>query len=191
MKHICPVCGYPDLEDPPWDENGGASDEICHSCGIHFGYDDDPYASGSKGTKEEVYQRWRNVWISKGKFWSTGIKPPENWDPVEQLKNIGIELNTSAGESTTREISPESDLFPCPCCGYLTIEEPGEWEICSVCFWEDDSVQERDPDFSGGANDLSLNQSRENFLRIGAVEERFLKDVRPPKPEEIPLKLKK
>ncbi|MFF1900798.1 CPCC family cysteine-rich protein [Streptomyces sp. NPDC058206] len=36
--------------------------------------------------------------------------------------------------------------FPCVCCGHLTLgEPPGSYEICSVCFWEDDRVQLRWP----------------------------------------------
>jgi hypothetical protein len=49
----------------------------------------------------------------------------------------------------------ENDLYPCPG-GQKTITELGNYEICPVCEWEDDPVQSSDPDFSGGANTLSL-----------------------------------
>ena len=39
----------------------------------------------------------------------------------------------------------------CACCGYQTIEAKGDYEICPICFWEDDPVQEADPWFEGGA----------------------------------------
>ena len=45
----------------------------------------------------------------------------------------------------------------CPVCGQYTFTEPHE--ICPVCGWEQDRVQEEDPDFAGGANQLSLNQA--------------------------------
>ena len=32
----------------------------------------------------------------------------------------------------------EEILFACPCCLYQTIKERGQYEICPVCFWEDD-----------------------------------------------------
>lgn len=51
-------------------------------------------------------------------------------------------------------------LNPCRCCGNLTIEEYGDFEICAVCGWEDDDIQFCDPDFSGGANELSLNEAK-------------------------------
>ena len=44
--------------------------------------------------------------------------------------------------------------YPCPCCGYMSFEEPpGSYSICQICFWEDDAVQLR-PDWwnFGGAN---------------------------------------
>jgi hypothetical protein len=51
-------------------------------------------------------------------------------------------------------------MKPCACCGSHTVAERGAHEICSVCGWEDDPVQARDPDFAGGANARSLNQAR-------------------------------
>jgi hypothetical protein len=81
--------------------------------------------------------------------------------------------------------------YPCPCCEYLTLsEEPsGSFEICPVCGWEDDDVQYDNPNMEGGANSVSLNQAKSNFKRIGAIDEAAVKNVRPPKPDEIPLKL--
>ena len=78
-----------------------------------------------------------------------------------------------------------STNYPCPCCGYLTLDEkpPGTYNICQVCYWEDDNV---DSDFAGGANDVSLNTARENFKKFRASEERWVSRVRPPLPEEIP-----
>ncbi|QZP08488.1 CPCC family cysteine-rich protein [Caenibius sp. WL] len=60
------------------------------------------------------------------------------------------------------ENSNES-LFPCPCCASKVLAEIGVYEICDVCGWEDDPVQRDNPDYSGGANDLSLNQYREKY----------------------------
>ena len=52
-------------------------------------------------------------------------------------------------------------VFYCPVCGkYKFIEGPGSYEICPICKWEDDLVQEKDPSFKGGANVLSLNEYR-------------------------------
>lgn len=77
-------------------------------------------------------------------------------------------------------------MYPCPCCGFLTVGQPGAHDICDVCFWQDDPVQSSDPRFAGGANDLSLVEARANFARIGAGDPANLGSVRPPRPEEIP-----
>jgi hypothetical protein len=75
--------------------------------------------------------------------------------------------------------------FTCPCCGYRTLAgPPGSYEICEVCFWEDDGVQLLDPAYRGGANGPSLMECQTNFQRFGACEERFLDDVRPPRDQE-------
>ena len=79
--------------------------------------------------------------------------------------------------------------YPCPCCGYLTYDqEPcGTFEICPVCYWEDDNVQNQNPNYDGGANGISLNKAKENFVLLGAISDEFIKDVRKPSLEEYPL----
>jgi hypothetical protein len=78
--------------------------------------------------------------------------------------------------------------FACPCCGFLTLGQkpPGTYAICEVCFWEDDGVQFRDPDYKGGANKVSLSEGRENFKTEAVSESRFKSKVRSPRPEERP-----
>ena len=77
--------------------------------------------------------------------------------------------------------------YPCPCCDNLTLPEepPGTFQICEVCFWEDDNVQFDDPSYWGGANVMSLTEARRAYQLIGAKEERFLKFVRQPHANEI------
>lgn len=70
--------------------------------------------------------------------------------------------------------------YPCVCCGRLTMDEPpGSYQICPVCFWEDDAIQLRWPDYSGGANRPSLIEAQENYHVFGACEERSVEHVRP------------
>src|SRR5438876_1099928 len=69
--------------------------------------------------------------------------------------------------------------FPCACCGYLTLtDSPGNYDICHVCFWEDDPVQFLDPWYVGGANKVSLQEAQQNFLNFGVSEQRFKKNVK-------------
>lgn len=57
------------------------------------------------------------------------------------------------------------EKFKCACCGQFTLEAENECDICEVCGWEEDSLQNVYPDFSGGANEMSLNQAREAYKR--------------------------
>ncbi|MFF5015369.1 CPCC family cysteine-rich protein [Streptomyces sp. NPDC001165] len=70
----------------------------------------------------------------------------------------------------------------CPCCGYLTLDERGNFEICAVCFWEDDGQDDHDADrVRGGPNGrLSLMEARRNFQDMGACDERCTQFVRAP-----------
>ena len=80
MKHLCPVCGFPNLAEPPRAKNGGASFEICPSCGFQFGVSDDD--------KNISYAQWRAKWSKAGMKWSSQQPAPKGWDAVAQLKKI-------------------------------------------------------------------------------------------------------
>lgn len=95
--------------------------------------------------------------------------------------------------------------FACPCCGCLTLDERGGYDICPVCFWEDDAYiiikdgeikavrvereisDEELLDVPSGANHgLTLREGRDNYQRFGACEEDMKRHVRPPRKEELP-----
>ena len=80
----------------------------------------------------------------------------------------------------------ETKKFACPCCGYKTFSDKpnGSFEICPVCFWEDDPIQLKDPDYAGGANRVSLRLAQKNFIDFGASETGMVKNVRKPTKEE-------
>jgi len=69
----------------------------------------------------------------------------------------------------------------------LTFSEKlsGTYEICPVCYWEDDAIQNNDFKYIGGANEVSLEQAKSNFKKYGAIESKFMKDVRGPLINEI------
>lgn len=77
----------------------------------------------------------------------------------------------------------------CPCCGCKTLPNRGDWEICPVCFWEDDGQDDHNADaVHGGPNrSLSLSLARQNYQQFGACEPRFVKNVRKPHPDELPM----
>ena len=57
------------------------------------------------------------------------------------------------------------DRFLCPCCFMPTLEERAAYDICSICFWEDDGQDSDDAEIvrSGPNADYSLKEARENF----------------------------
>jgi len=83
-------------------------------------------------------------------------------------------------------MNTKTKKYKCICCGYYTFEENIVMmhDICPVCFWENDGVQNFDPAFSGGANEMSLNEARENFKLFGAIDKKLLKYLREPLEDE-------
>jgi hypothetical protein len=77
-------------------------------------------------------------------------------------------------------------LVACPCCGCRTLEERGRFDICPVCFWESDPVQEDRSDSPVGTNPVSLDEARRNYVEFGACERAMLPHVRPPLESETP-----
>ena len=82
VTHLCPVCGYDGLYDPPRSPTtGGGSYEICPSCGFEFGVTDDDLGIS--------YVDWRRLWIREGMQWqSVGRPQPHHWDPATQLHRL-------------------------------------------------------------------------------------------------------
>ena len=93
--------------------------------------------------------------------------------------------------------------YKCLCCGYRTLETRGEYDICPVCFWEDDAYlifdettinsiyYDNEPtgnellDIPSGANHgLTLRQGQENYRSFKACEKEMLPYVRKPRKSE-------
>jgi Cysteine-rich CPCC len=73
---------------------------------------------------------------------------------------------------------------PCPCCGYRTLPERGYFELCPVCWWEDDPGQADQPWAWGGPNGISLVEAQQAYLRYGAKAVEDVSRVRAPHPDE-------
>jgi cysteine-rich CPCC protein len=88
--------------------------------------------------------------------------------------------------ASIKELLASVPKLPCPCCGYLMFgAPPGSDDHCKICFWQDDVVQLRFPNFAGGANKPSLMEAQRNFAEFGAKEIRHLQNVRPTTAEDI------
>jgi len=76
--------------------------------------------------------------------------------------------------------------YPCPCCGFLSFgEPPGSYDICPICFWEDDELQlEYGTTLAGGANKPTLQDAQRTFVSCGACEPEMVAHVRKPGPSD-------
>ena len=61
----------------------------------------------------------------------------------------------------------------CPCCGYPTLRGRAQFEVCFLCWWEDDGQDDDTADnIQGGPNaGHSLSQARDNFVTYGVMYE--------------------
>jgi rubredoxin len=80
--HVCPVCGYQGLEEPPVSDGVG-SGELCDSCGYEF--------DGAAATDAAAYQAYRDQWVNDGMKWFgklAGVPEPAGWNPQAQLDRL-------------------------------------------------------------------------------------------------------
>ncbi|HDZ55899.1 MAG TPA: hypothetical protein ENI17_15740 [Pseudomonas xinjiangensis] len=68
----------------------------------------------------------------------------------------------------------------CPCCDYFTLPKGQDYEICPVCFWEDDYFGIEETDTESGANHgLTIREARANFAAHDACDLNMVKNVLP------------
>lgn len=58
----------------------------------------------------------------------------------------------------------------CACCGELV----EKYDICENCGWQDDNVQNNNPNLTGGANQISLNEAKRKYLEQKNIKEYHL-----------------
>jgi hypothetical protein len=109
--------------------------------------------------------------------------PRDNPSPEEVARRLAW---FNAYTSRLDQLPPELPLR-CPCCGCRTLGERSIYDICPVCFWEDDGQDDHNADeVWGGPNGaLSLSEARANYRAFGASSERRKQFVRPPRPNEL------
>lgn len=57
----------------------------------------------------------------------------------------------------------------CPCCSFQALDSGGDYEICTICWWEDGGQDDcaANEVFGGPNHEYSLIQARHNFLDHG------------------------
>lgn len=141
--------------------------------------------------KEELYDVWISNW-SGVEGWSMipeGIRKsiekeirPEDYqnkkydsvlflkfrDRFKGYRNEYLSIKTGLPIDSGSPIR----LSSCPCCGFRTIEERNDFDICTVCWWEDDGQDNEISDtILGGPNyGISLIEARINFIQYGIYD---------------------
>lgn len=141
---VCPICGK--FEFTPIQEG----DEIppwCYSCG--WVYDSDQIENPN-------------------------LKEGENQLSLEEYKLwYKHKLEENPYYDYSEENEPEPAPHKCPVCGKYEFEDEGSYDICPYCGWEDDDIQLDDPDYSGGANEMSLNEYRKDYSEKIALNPKY------------------
>lgn len=99
--HVCLVCDYPYLSEPPRSEFGGGSFEICPACGFQFGVNDD-----DEGIE---YDQWRKRWEEAGMPWSSFTIPrPHDWQPVAKFVKTPAAPSSGSAAASSKAKSTSS-----------------------------------------------------------------------------------
>ncbi len=101
----------------------------------------------------------------------------EQYDAVLMIW-LKYALQSKTNEFLCKKLNVENiigepiELESCPCCGYRTIGERGNYEICKVCWWEDDGQDNKDSNqaFSGPNYGISLCMARYNYQIYGLYD---------------------
>ena len=72
-----------------------------------------------------------------------------------------------------------------PVCGNYTLTQRHVFDICPVCFWEDDCFIDDENEYSS-ANVMTLAEARENWQRDGSCSSHDASFCRKPFPSELP-----
>ncbi len=139
----CPICGEFYFSEPDkWDYENELNEYLsgkvyCTHCGWIYEIKQlekpDTYLGFNKKTLNE-YKKW----------YEEKIKENPDYD---------------YGEENMPKLIPHM----CPICGKYEFEGDGSFDICIYCGWEDDNVQTANPNYSGGANELSLNKYKKQY----------------------------
>jgi hypothetical protein len=74
-------------------------------------------------------------------------------------------------------------MHPCPCCGYKTLPERGDYDVCPVCWWEDEGPGLKPWEISG-PNAQTLIEAQQEYLAETRPYSRRPGGVRAPRRKE-------
>jgi len=71
-------------------------------------------------------------------------------------KNFDLKIGLQRTDVNSAEVLKNS----CPVCGYLTLDERNTFDICGICFWEDDGIDDFEENEESGPNHMTLKEGR-------------------------------
>lgn len=71
-------------------------------------------------------------------------------------RNFPIKIGRQRTDVNSIDILKNS----CPICGYLTLDERDAFDICGICFWEDDGIDDFEENEDSGPNHMTLKEGR-------------------------------
>lgn len=96
---------------------------------------------------------------------------------LAEARELGLEVDHVEGQPAPAE--------PCPCCGFRTFEWRGEYDVCPVCLWEDESGEDAFDDSPEQLASFSFpnHMTRAEYRR--AYEAQREEDLRSGDPERL------
>lgn len=176
---VCPICGW---EDDEWqrrnpDEAGGANPLSLNQFKAEWAEEQERFETDNlSATGANPFISGftsRNLFKQYSKHAKTDNEPAPKWYEGSDGLILGdgesIIICPQCGDEHcySGPVYDECDEcgyikahgnYECACCGEMILEYYDHMEICPICGWQEDKVQEDDPDYAGGANELSLNQ---------------------------------
>lgn len=139
----CPVCKKMRFVPLRWDEiycGVFPSDIHCQFCGWNYDVEQTENPNRRNGANEmslNEYRRWYAEKIAENPEYSYFEEITEKYIPTPHK---------------------------CPVCGKFTFKDEASFDTCPFCGWEDDEVQTNDPYYTGGANTISLNEYKAQYI---------------------------
>lgn len=107
-----------------------------------------------------IYCGWK---FDKNQLNNGYLKEGKNKLSINEYKDF---YNKKLEKNPSYEYCKENHIKTshiCPICGKYKFNDYGLFDICPNDGWEDDPLQNENPNYSGGANNLSLNDYKKDY----------------------------
>lgn len=152
IKYECKLCGA----------KYAYTTNICCMCGWKNDVTQNENKNFDSGLNPISYNRYKRVYsLNQDDIFSI----ENDNDKGQYIKSLYLK-NPSIYDSISEDLlnsmlsdeHKKSESYPRLCKVCKTGHINHEFDICSVCGWEDNVIQNDDPNYSGGANHMNLNQ---------------------------------